>query len=368
MASIRERTDSTGKKTYHVQVRIQGFPPQTKSFGSKKVAKQWATHVESELRSGRYLPRIEAQRHSVRELLEKYRDEILPRKPKSAKDQGQQLGWWIDKLGAYSLAELTPALIGSCRDSLANTPFRKEKNRSAATVVRYLALLSHVLNTAVKEWGWLTESPMPRVAKPKVSNDRVRFLSDEERQRLLDATRLSANRYLYTIVLTAISTGMRYSEIMNLRWRQILLDESDDYGLVVLEHTKNGERRGVPLTGGLLAEYRRLKVAQKAGNQEPKDDALLFPSLDNSNKPVEIRKAWNTALNRSEIKNFRFHDLRHTTASYLAMEGASAPEIAEVLGHKDLKMVKRYAHFGKSHIAKVLSRMHESRLGERSES
>jgi integrase len=367
MASIRERIDATGKKSYHVQIRIQGFPPQTKTFDSKTIAKQWAAHVESELRAGRYLPRIEAQRHTVRELLEKYRDEVLiPRKPQRVRDQGPQLQWWIDKLGSYSLADLTPALIGKYRDDLITTRFGKNKARTPATVVRYLAVLSHALSTAVKEWGWLPESPMFKVAKPKVDNERVRYLTDEERERLLAATKMSANRHLHIIVLTAISTGMRYSEIMHLRWRQILLNENEHYGLVLLEHTKNGERRGVPLTGPLLAEYRQLKAAHQAQSSKESagDDVLLFASEGDPERPVEIRKAWETALGRAKVSNFRFHDLRHTTASYLAMEGASAPEIAEVLGHKDLKMVKRYSHFGKGHIAKVLSRMHDSRLGK----
>ena len=78
---------------------------------------------------------------------------------------------------------------------------------------------------------------------------------------------------------------------------------------------------------------------------------------------MQLRKSWETALERAGIEHFRFHDLRHTTASYLAMEGATAPEIAEVLGHKDLQMVKRYAHLSKAHISKVLEKMHQSRLG-----
>jgi len=77
MATIRERVDSTGNKTYHVQVRIKGFPPQTKTFDTKAVAKQWAAQVETELRAGRYMPRVEAQRHTVKELLEDYRDKVL---------------------------------------------------------------------------------------------------------------------------------------------------------------------------------------------------------------------------------------------------------------------------------------------------
>jgi integrase len=380
MATIRERVDSTGKKTYHVQIRIKGLPPQTQSFDTKTVAKQWAAQVETELRAGRYLPRVEAQRHTVKELLEEYRDKILiPLKPKELRAQGPQLEWWIKKLGAYSLADLTPAAIAKARDELLQAPFpdkgrkklpdgndqKKElRTRKPATVVRYMALLSHAFNVAVKEWQWMQESPMPKVTKPKVSNERMRYLSDDEQTRLLDAAKISANRFLHTILITALSTGMRYGEIMNLCWRDILLDEEDEFGLILLETTKNGEPRGVPLVKNACIAIKAMRTEHaKHHRGHVKGDALLFPSDDDASVPVEIRKAWETALRRAEIENFRFHDLRHTTASYLAMEGATAPEIAEILGHKSLQMVKRYSHFNKAHITKLMTRMSQSRLG-----
>ena len=370
MATIRERVDAAGKKAYHVQIRIQGFPPQTKSFGSKTVAKQWAAHVESELRAGRYLPRIEAQRHTVRELLEKYRDEILAHYPaKRIRDEGAQVAWWIGKLGQYSLADLTPALIGQARDELSATPIGKSKPRAPATVVRYLATLSTVLSVAAKEWQWIQESPMSKVTKPRVRNERVRHLTADECARLLDAAQQSANAYLYVVVVMALSTGMRYSEIMHLRWGDATWAELDTYALVILETTKKGERRGVPVAGTAFSGLKGLRERHiKPRNGHIDLDALLFPSEKDSKKPIEIRKAWETTLRRAQIENFRFHDLRHTAASYLAMGGATAPEIAEVLGHRDLKMVKRYAHFGKDHIAKVLTRMNDARFGVSTES
>lgn len=378
MATIRERTDSTGKKSYHVQIRIKGFPPQTQSFDTKTIAKQWAAHVESELRAGRYMPRVEAQKHTVRELLEEYCEKVLiPLKPKQVSSQGQQLNWWIKKLGPYSLADVTPALIAKCRDELLQTPLpsrnskkqdpdgkeQKAKFRTPATVVRYMAILSHAFNVAVREWQWMQESPMPKVSKPKVNNERLRYLSDEEQGRLLEAAKESANRYLHTIVILALSTGMRYSEIMNLRWCDVLVDIDDEYGLILLETTKNGEPRGVPLVKKACSAIQLMQAEHaKQHRGHVNRDALLFPSEDDPKVPVEIRTAWATTLRRAKIENFRFHDLRHTAASYLAMEGATAPEIAEILGHKSLQMVKRYSHFNKSHIAKVMTRMSESRI------
>lgn len=366
MATIRERIDSTGKKTYHVQIRLRGFPPQTQSFSSKTVAKQWASQVETELREGRYLPRAQALRHTVKEMLEEYRKRVLiPLKPQELKVQGPQLDWWIDKIGAYGLADITPAVIAKYRDELLQTPIGKKtlRQRSPATVVRYMALLSHAFNVAVKEWQWLPESPMPKVAKPKISNGRLRYLTEDEQKRLIATTKQSANHYLYTIVSIALSTGMRLGEIMNLRWRNLLLEDNEEFGLILLETTKNGEPRGVPIVQSAHDAIKVLKAEHARQHKgRVKLDALLFPSEDDPKKPVEIRKAWTTALKRAEISNFRFHDLRHTTASYLAMEGATAPQIAEILGHKTLQMVKRYSHFNKAHIADVLTRMTTARI------
>jgi integrase len=367
MATIRERKDAQGNKSYHVQIRLKGFPPQTRTFDSKTVAKQWAAQVEVDLKAGRYMQRVEAERHTVGEMIDRYRKEVLLiRKPQRDADQGRVLDWWSSRLGAYSLAELTPALIGSCRDEFASIPTPNGGTRAAATVVRSLATFSHVLTVAVKEWQWLETSPMFRVAKPRVNNERVRHLSDDERDRLLAATARSTNRYLYVIVVTALSTGMRYGEIMHLRWRDITLPEQEgNHGLILINRTKNGERRGVPLTGLALQEINRLNAIH-ADKRTGRSDlgALLFPSDRAPDQPINIHSAWDIARQRAGIEDFRFHDLRHTTASYLAMGGATAPEIAEILGHKTLNMVKRYAHFGKDHIASVLTRVNAARFGD----
>jgi integrase len=91
---------------------------------------------------------------------------------------------------------------------------------------------------------------------------------------------------------------------------------------------------------------------------------LVFPSESNKTNPVEIRKAFDNALIAAEITDFRFHDLRHSAASYLAMNGATIADIAEILGHKTLSMVKRYAHLSESHTAKVLASMNKKIFGD----
>jgi integrase len=225
--------------------------------------------------------------------------------------------------------------------------------RSPPTVNRYLAALSHACGVAVKEWGWLEENPLRKVSKLKESRGRTRFLLDDERAQLLKACQQSDNAYLYPIVVIALSTGMRKSEILNLKWQDIDLDK----GAIILHETKNGERRRVPL------QHIALENIKQHGKVRNLKCDYVFPSHKTC-QPIDIRAPWEKALKDAQIENFRFHDLRHSAASYLAMNGASLAEVAEVLGHKTLQMVKRYAHLSEAHTSAVVSRMNERIFGD----
>jgi len=281
---------------------------------------------------------------------ETYQSEIDTQSASSIRKQTQQLLWWKAHIGHYILTDVTPALIAEHRDLIARGDGIRRAN---STVNLYLAALSHALTIAVREWAWLDDSPMRKVSRPKNPRGRVRFLSDEERQRLLDACKVSRNTYLYTIVILALSTGARRGELLSLHWADVDLKRA----VLTFRETKNGETRSVPLTGYALdvltthAKVRRL------------DTTLVFPN-NTGTQPASIREAWEYAVKRAEIANFRFHDLRHTAASYLAMNGASLAEIAEVLGHKTLAMVKRYAHLSEAHTRNVVQRMNTAIFGQ----
>jgi integrase len=210
--------------------------------------------------------------------------------------------------------------------------------------------LSHAFAIAVKDWDWIQENPVMKISKPKISNGRTRFLNDNEKERLLQTCRESESKGLYPIVVLALSTGMRRGEIMNLKWGDIDLDR----GSILLQTTKNGERRFIPLIGTALD-----LLLSKYTNQAA--DSLVFPAPHSSSKPIDIRSAWETALRKAGISNFRFHDLRHTAASYLAMNQASLLEIGTLLGHKTVQMTKRYAHLSNMHI-RILSESLNSKL------
>lgn len=357
MASIEKRTSKSGQVSYRVKVRMKGHPAQSATFTRRTDAKKWAADTESAIREGRHFKTSEAKRHTLAELVDRYTENILPTKPKNETKQKTQLLWWRNEIGAFTLADVTPALIAECRDKLLSETIAGGKTRAPATVVRYMAALSVAFSCAVQEWGWMDDNPMRKVTKPKEPRGRVRFLSDDERARLLDACKESKSPYLYPAVVLAISTGARQGEILGLKWADVDLVR----GRAIFHDTKNGERRSAPVAGHALEVLKELNKVRRL------DSDMLFPHPKNRpqkpQKPVDIRTPWLTACKKAEIHDFKFHDLRHTAASYLAMNGASLAEIAEILGHKTLVMVKRYAHLTESHTHSVVTAMNNKIFG-----
>ena len=196
---------------------------------------------------------------------------------------------------------------------------------------------------------------MRKVSKPSEGKGRNRLLSIEEKDRLLQACRLSPSPFLYPIVSIALLTGMRFGEIVNLKWEDIdFLNK-----IITLEKTKNGERRMLPLTEAvenMLILFRKTDITS----------GLIFKPISptNRNGVVDIRNAFMKALKQAQISDFRFHDLRHASASYLAMNGATQGELMTILGHKSPAMTRRYAHYSQKHVATLMERMHVNLLKE----
>jgi integrase len=346
MATITKRLDAKGKPYYTAQVRLLK-QKETVTFKRLTDAKKWVQDTESSIREGRYFKTVEAKKHTFSEMIDKYiNSALLKYNQKEQAERKSKLLWWKDKLGVYCLADITPPLIVECRDLLGET-------RKPATVVRYMAALSHTFTFAVNEYGWMQENPSKKVTKPTEPDGRVRFLEDDERERLLIACKESSSDWLYMCVILAMSTGMRKAELMGLKWQDVYLKD----GFLILHKTKNGTRRRVPLSGlglALLREHNKIRRL---------DTPLLFPSERNPQKPIDLRSAFQYAMVRAEVNEFHWHDLRHCTASYLAMNGASLAEIAEVLGHKTLSMVKRYAHLSDGHVSNVVASMNAKIFG-----
>lgn len=321
MATITTRKGKT-KTTYLAAIRKRGHKPVNKTFTRKSDAKRWARHVESAIERGEYGLISEAEKHTLAELIDHYlKTEQNPTARESV------LEWWRDEIGHKKLSQITPALLSEYKTKLLNTSgVNRVKKRSASTVNRYMAYLSILYKQAVNEYQWCNENPLRKVTKLKEPSGRVRFLNNDERKALL--TECKKNPMLYELVVMALTTGARAGELLHLEWQDI------DFmrGTAVLHNTKNGERRSIPVCGE-VAEL--LKKRRGIG--------LVFSSRS-GNAVFEYSKPFRKAVQDSGIKSFRFHDCRHTAASYLAQNHWTLLEIATFLGHKTISMVKRYSH------------------------
>ena len=242
-------------------------------------------------------------------------------------------------------------MIAECRDELLG-PRKGKKTLAPATVVRFLSTLSHLFSVAQSDWEWCSSNPVRGVRKPKEPTGREWYLQPGESQVLLDACRASTSEALYPAVVIALSTGMRRGEILGLEWRDVDLVRRQ----ISLRQTKNGSRRTIPLCSPAF------ELLQTRREQAGRDAVLVFPADPNPDKPdapakpKDIAKAWETARAKAGLKDFRFHDLRHSAASFMAMSGASTLEIAAILGHRTLQMTKRYSHLSNAHLRVVMER------------
>lgn len=354
MASITKREGKKGT-TYKVTIRMKAYPTQTETFKKLTDAKRWAIDTESAISQGKHFKTIEAKKHTITDLIDRYIKSELPKKPKSEDKQKAQLEWWKQQIGCKTLLDITTPVLVECKELLLQGTTYRGTIRSGATANRYLAALSHVFTKACTEWGWMETNPLSKVSREKESQGRVRFLSDDERNRLLEACNNSRNQQLYLIVMVALSTGARQGEILGLTWEDVSFEQRR----IILRDTKNGETRAVPLVGEAFSRFKDYSKIRRIDTQ------LVFPRAGiKGNQSMSIREAWDNAISNAQIENFRFHDLRHSCASYLAMNGATLAEIAEVLGHKTLQMVKRYAHLSEQHTLSVVERMNLKIFGK----
>lgn len=375
MATIQQRKTKDGSTSYRVQVRLRGYPPATATFTRKGDARAWAATTESAMRDGRHFPDHEAKRRTLAELVDRQLETVKTKRPHDYSRQRVLLGWWKARIGGYALSQVTPALVAEFRDKLLAENIGSEeapRTRSPATANRHLSALSKAFTNAVREWGWLQNNPLERVSKESEPQGRIRFLSDDERARLLEACRKSELPELYLIVMLALTTGMRRGEILGLRWADIDFERRT----IVLHKTKNRERRAVLIVPDVLA------ILKQHGKVRRLDNDLVFPSRPKRISQVDLETSkdeensppsdvgplwfdayWYAALTEAGIENFRFHDLRHTAASYVAMSGGTLAEIAAFLGHKTLAMVKRYAHLTDQHTGAVVERMTKKYFG-----
>lgn len=210
---------------------------------------------------------------------------------------------------------------------------RKEEGRSEVTINRELAFLKNMFNVAI-QWGKATENPVKKVEMYREDNSRTRFLSEDEEARLL----AEGKPHLYRVVVTAIHTGLRRSELLSLSWNNI----NFEHRLVTVEaaYSKHGEARSVPMSLRLTQTLEPIRISAL--------NAPVF--LNNEGKPYrDITTSFNSAVRRAGIQDFTFHDLRHTFASRLVRRGVDLTTVKELMGHKHINITLRYTHLSPGH-------------------
>ena len=198
---------------------------------------------------------------------------------------------------------------------------------SPSTVNRELALLSHLLRLARDEWNAL--AVVPRIRRLKEPQGRVRWLEPPEEARLLAECRRSRNPHLYAITVAALETGMRQGEIFGLTWDRVDFSR----GVIQLETTKSDRRREIPMRQ-IVHEVLSALPGSREGRLWPRG----------------ARHAFEAAVVRARIANFRAHDCRHHFASWFVMRGGSLAALKELLGHSNFSMTLRYAHLAPEHL------------------
>ena len=341
MATITERTHKNGRKIFRVEIRIKGNPTLSKSFDRKTDATIWAQKQEAAIKQGS-LVTLEADRKTIGEMIDSFLDDVVLRMGKSSRvNYSQQLRWFRDRIGSMTLRKLTPNLILNLRKQLLEEDLPRK--RTSASCNRYIACLSSCCTYAVEQ-QILKDNPCKKVKKLSEPRGRTRFLSDSERERLLDVCKAKSPQ-IHLAVILALATGARKEEIWNLSWQEVDLKE----GYLTFSDTKNNDIRSVPVIGHALYLLREYHQKYRLLHTP-----LLFPSSQDPQKPLDLRKQWESAVRKAEIENFRYHDLRHSAASYMVRSGLDLRLVAEILGHRTLQMTMRYSHLQKDHLRQAM--------------
>lgn len=304
---------------------------------NKRQAELELAKVRTELVEGRYFDRRKENRMTFGELLDNYLAEHSARqkRPKSHLRDLTSAKHLRPAFDSKLLRDVTPRALSEYISK------RLDDGAAPASINRELGLTKHCF-TMAQRWGLAHRNPVKQVKLLREDNARLRYLTPEEIERLLDSTPAG----MKPIVICALHTGMRLTEILTLRWEQVSLPDR----MLYLEVMKNVKRRGVPIDDEVLSMLREL------GRVRHLHSPYVFSKPDGS--PYHwVNKTFKRVCGRAGIEDFRFHDLRHTFASHLVMSGVDLLTVKELLGHKSLAMTARYSHLSPSHKLAAVSNL-----------
>lgn len=355
MANIKKRINKGGTVW-----QVDYYDPEgrrvRKDFDLKKEAEAYLGKVVAAKKERRYHDVFDVKKETqvtFNELAERYEENFKTQKSFDGSKR-YLLGIVKDHFGEKRLSDISYLDLETYRNIRKSIPVRGENPRTDASVNREMALISHMLSKSV-EWDILEVSPFTKGKRLmfKENNQRLRFLTNDEIIKLLDACPL----HLGHIVEVAIHTGMRRGELLSLKWEQIR------NGFIYLTITKSGKPRQVPINDTLATLFQVIRKEQKVGmeyvfiysrkNKRKKEavgSAADVLNVVEGNPVSSLKTSFSSALRRAGIQDFKFHDLRHTFASQLVMNGVNLKAVQELLGHADIKMTMRYAHLSQDHL------------------
>lgn len=304
---------------------------------SKRKAELYLGKIKAEIAEGKFLDPLKGNQVTYGELLDRYLKEYsaVYKRPNSYRNNIHEAKYLRPRFGGLLLKDVTHAAASRMVKELLDSKLR------SSTANRVVALLKHTF-TKAKEWGLMRYSPVADVKKLPERNERTRCLSREEYRCLLEV----APWYLKPIIITAVNTGMRKGEVLSLKWDQVNLGRRT----ITLRDTKNGKPRPVPLNSTMVDLLRDLmRERARRGSSSP----YVFVNPLNGDRWWKIDNGFRAAVKRAGIEDFRFHDLRHTAATWLREAGADLLILKEFLGHKTLAMVQRYTHVSSGDVLKA---------------
>jgi integrase len=347
MATFRQRESGW----WQAIIRRKGIPDQSKTFEKYDHAERWARDIENKMDRGIFTDQREAETTTVRTALQRYQREVTPKKKGKAQEEYRIKALLASFLADHTLATARSSEIAKYRDS------EMARGLAPSTVMKSLALLSHLFETARKEWSIEVDNPVKKISKPKVSNARDRRPSPEEWTYLLsalddpgDSVKAEAgdrrNEQTPRVVRWAVETAMRQSEILILDYQYVDLIKRTAH----LEDTKNGTSRTVPLSTAAVA------LISGEGKVTKLRKGKVFPTTASALKQSFARavargrrqyladcQATGREPEIGFLVDLTFHDLRHEATTRLA-ERLQLHELMRVTGHKDTRMLARYYH------------------------
>jgi len=344
MGTIQKRPNGS----HTAKIRIKGFPPLSQTFKTSADASDWIAEQEASIRARitaartlenqkRIAAQCAPQFRVFADLMRRYLEEVTPQKRSATEEAIRLRGLLKHSIAACPLQGLTTARVAEWRNE-------RMKQVSGSTVNRDINLLTHVVEIARGEWEiGLEANPFRRIRRPRNNPSRERRLSAAEDRQLLSACAATKNPYIRPIIVLALETAMRRSEIVGLEWERVHLSLLH----IQLTKTKTGAPRNVALSSRAVATLSALRPdADNTGELK----GSVFLGLT----PNALKLAFRRAVERAGIADFHFHDLRHEATSRLFEKGLSVIEVASITGHKDVRMLSRYTHLHVSDLARKL--------------